>query len=88
MNQRKARAIRKIVYGGAKPESKYIRVKSTKGKPSPILNVGDIEKVTDSTTGNSRQIPKRRIYRYLKKISKGIPIKNLEKVFLNEKKIQ
>ena len=86
MNGRKAKAIRKLVYNGVAPIPRYVRVKSdVVGRTNPILNVGDMERVTDSSTGNSREIPRRRIYRHLKKISKGLKIKDLQRIFLNEK---
>ena len=85
MNGRKAKAVRKLVYNGVATNPRYVRVKSdVVGRTNPILNVGDMEKVTDSSTGNSREIPRRRIYRHLKKIAKGIPINQLKRVFLNE----
>ncbi len=85
MNNRKAKAVRKLVYNGVAPNPRYVRVKSkVEGRTNPILNVGDMERVTDSSTGNSREIPRRRIYRHLKKIARGIPINKLKRVFLNE----
>jgi hypothetical protein len=80
MNNRKAKAIRKIVFGRLPLTPRYVRLKST----GQIINAGDMEQVTDSSTGQSREIPRKRIYRHLKKISKGIPINQLKRVFLNE----
>lgn len=85
MNNKKAKALRKLVYGGNTPSPRYIRAKSEiKGATNPILNIGDMERVTDSSTGASREIPKRRIYKHLKRISKGLPINQLKRVFTNE----
>ena len=80
MNNRKAKAIRKIVFGKLPITPRYVRLKST----GQIVNAGDMEKVTDSNTGNSKEIPRRRIYKHLKKIARGIPINQLKRVFLNE----
>jgi hypothetical protein len=83
MNQRKAKAIRKIVYGKMPITPRYVRLKRT----GIIVNAGDMERVTDTSTGQSREIPRRRIYKHLKHIAKGLKIKDLQRVFLNDKKI-
>ena len=85
MRNKKAKAIRRIVYNGQKPQPKYVRFKSEiKGAINPILNVGEMEQISDKSTGESRKIPRRRMYQFLKKISRKIPINELKKVFLNE----
>ena len=85
MNQKKSKTIRKMVYGDNKPNPKYTRLESKTGRLNPLINIGDMEKVMDSSTGQARELPKRRIYKYMKKVSKNLPIKTLRKLYKNEK---
>jgi hypothetical protein len=76
MNGKKAKALRKLVYQGLDWRNrKLVRLKST----MQVVNIADAESVSD---GNGRQLklPKRTIYKHLKKITKGVPISKLKSV--------
>lgn len=79
MNGRKAKAIRKIVFQGADYwDRKYVRLKRT----GQIINVAQKEEI--EINGIKREIPKRRIYRHIKRQMKGVKISQLNKFIRNE----
>lgn len=81
MNGKKAKALRRIVYGKLNSKAyrsrHVVKLKST----GSFINIADIEEVDDGK-GIIRKIPKRRIYRHLKRITVGVPRKQLERVLL------
>ncbi len=79
MNGRRAKKLRKIVYQGADyRERQYIRL----GETNQIVNVAQMEEI-DLGGGQRRKEPRRRIYRHLKKRTKKVSVKLLEKAIMN-----
>lgn len=80
LNNRKCKALRKIVFKNKSEQRdrEFVKIKSS----GVIINIAHSEPVEDGI-GKPRKIPKRRIYRHLKRVSNNIKIALLKKVFLS-----
>ncbi len=78
MNSKRAKKLRRIVYGGSDyREREYV----TLGKSKQIINIAQLEEI--STEGTTRKIPRRKIYKHLKKTLRKVPINKLEQTILD-----
>ena len=96
MNGRKAKKIRKIIYGDLNYRDREYGLvlqkeiptiyANKKGEPltkkcHQVINIGQLENV--GTKAKPKEFSKRRIYQYTKKVLIGVKIANLEDEILN-----
>lgn len=74
MNGKKAKALRKIIYNKSDFRERDYAILEKTGQ---IINLAQQEEI-DTGGKNTRKIPKRRIYKHLKKVTKNVPINKLK----------
>lgn len=77
MNSKKAKKLKKIVY---KSDDYRKREYAIVKKTGQIYNIGQLQEI--ETAKGKTEMSKRRIYQYLKKVIRHVPVKKLEKFIL------